>query len=257
MVNNSKKNLLLISVNYKGKNMNDQTAQDPQQPTTSYVDDYTPPTDTSNLTNVPLDDTQSFRAPSNSVSVPAAPTPVSSSTDNDDDGMDADDMEDALEGDMDEADGVTSDEDIEAQNIFFMLAVEDGEEALKEKFLDQLQEVIWDDFLANDVELLLTQEELGEFKVYKEKVSSAQGEAQEKAKDEMVEYLEKLVPDLEDIMLEKALDLKADLFVERINGMKQYFAEKPDQLAKISEAEQLMYEDKWKSAAGVLNAIHE
>lgn len=227
--------------------MNDQTAQDPTQQTTSYVDDYVPPTDDSNLTEIPLED--------------ATPTtvPVVASDDTDDEDDDDDNaMEDVLsdedfEGDTD----VKSDEDIEAQNIFVMLGVDEGDEALKEKFLDQLQEVIWDDFLKNDVELLLTQDELTAFNTHKEKVDSSQGEAQEKAKDEMVEYLEKLIPDLEDIMLEKALDLKADLFVERINGMKEYFTEKPEQLALVNEAEQLMYEDKWKSAAAILNGIKE
>ncbi len=213
--------------------MNDQSAQDPQLQSTSYVDDYTPPAQ-----SVPS---------SNDDGVVPVVVP-------DDAGND--DMENALEGNDDSA-GADSDEEIEAQNIFFMLDVEEGDESLKEKFLDQLQEVIWDDFLTNDVELLLTQDELVNFKVHKEKADTSQGDAQEKAKDEVVEYLEKLVPDLEDIMLEKALDLKADLFVERINGMKEYFAQKPDQLAKVAEAEQLMYEDKWKSAASVLNNIKE
>ncbi|MBP7842813.1 hypothetical protein KA017_02305 [Candidatus Woesebacteria bacterium] len=229
--------------------MNDLTAQDPQQQPTSYVDDYTPPADTNDLADVSLDDTQG----SNNGVVPVV---LPDDLDSDMDDVN-DDMEDALEGEDTDSTGADSDEEIEAQNIFYMLDVEEGDEALKEKFLDQLQEVIWDDFLTSDVELLLTQDELVNFKVYKEKADSTEGDAQEKAKDEMVEYLEKLVPDLEDIMLEKALDLKADLFVERINGMKEYFAEKPDHLAKVAEAEQLMYEDKWKSAASVLNSIKE
>lgn len=227
--------------------MNDQTAQDPQQQSTSYVDDYSPPADTNNSTDVALDDSPTSPAPNISGSDSSGVNPDDMS----------DDMEDALEGDSDDSFGAGSDEEIEAQNIFFMLDVEEGDEALKEKFLDQLQEVIWDDFLNNDVELLLTQDELVSFKVHKEKADSTQGDEQEKAKDEMVEYLEKLVPDLEDIMLEKALDLKADLFVERINGMKEYFAQKPDQLTKVAQAEQLMYEDKWKSSASVLNSIKE
>jgi len=153
--------------------------------------------------------------------------------------------------------GDVSEEDLEAQNIFVMLGVDNGEENLKEKFLDQLQDVIWDDFLVNDVQLLLSEDEMVKFKTHKEKIDSAQGEAQEQARDELVEFLEGLIPDLEDIMLEKALDLKADLFVERINGMKEYFAEKPDQLAIVNQAETLMGEDKWKTAADTLNGIKE
>lgn len=238
--------------------MNDLTAQDPQQQPTSYVDDYTPPADTNDLADVSLDDPQPIATQSTASSDDTGVVPVVLPDDLDSDMDDMnDDMEDALEGEDTDSTGADSEEEIEAQNIFYMLDVEEGDEVLKEKFLDQLQEVIWDDFLTSDVELLLTQDELVSFKVYKEKADSTEGDAQEKAKDEMVEYLEKLVPDLEDIMLEKALDLKADLFVERINGMKEYFAEKPDHLAKVAEAEQLMYEDKWKSAASVLNSIKE
>lgn len=219
--------------------MNDQTAQDPQQVTNSYVDEYVPPKDGSS-------DNSSDPAITN------VPVPEVSALENDDS---ADVLSD--EDFKGSSDSNISDEDIEAQNIFFMLGVEQGDDELKEKFLDQLQEVIWDDFLTNDVELLLTGEELVEFKTHKQKADTTQGDAQESAKDEMVEYLEKLVPDLEDIMLEKALDLKADLFVERINGAKEFFAQNPEKLELVSKAEQLMFEDKWRSSAQALNSIEE
>lgn len=213
--------------------MNDQTAQYQAQQTNSYVDEYVPPAPGQ-------DDTDSVGA-----SAANQTTPSDSAGDNPAQDTASDDASLNLQ------------EDIESQNIFFMLGVEDGDDDLKEKFLDQLQEVIWDDFLTNDIELLLTQNELGEFKTYKEKVDASEGDAQEQAKDEMVGYIEGLVPDLEDIMLEKALDLKADLFVERINGMKEYFAENQEKLAKVFEAEKQMYADQWKSAADVLNGIQE
>lgn len=235
--------------------MNDQTAQDPQGPgavpaqPNSYVDEYVPPASNTNLVDVPLDDV-------------AEPMIV----EDDDETVDSN-VEPSVEADKEEPlsdedfedsdDKAVSEEDIESQNIFMMLGVEAGDDDLKEKFLNQLQDVIWDDFLGNDVELLLNEAEITEFKVYKNKVDSTQDEAQEKAKDEMVEFLEKLVPDLEDIMLEKALDLKADLFAERISGMKEYYAEKPEQLAEVNQAETMMFEDKWKTAAITLNDIKE
>jgi hypothetical protein len=39
--------------------------------------------------------------------------------------------------------------------------------------------------------------------------------------------------------------------------MKEYFAEKPDQLALVNKAERLMNEKKWKSAANLLNSIKD
>lgn len=150
----------------------------------------------------------------------------------------------------------SSDEDLESMNIFFMLGAEDGTDEQKEKFLDELQQVIWDDFLSNDVKLLITSDETAEFDRLMQVKNSAQTTDQtESAQDSLVEYLEKLIPDLEDIMLEKALDLKADLFTERIASLKEYNVNNADKLEEIKKAEALMFEDKWKSATLVLNQI--
>ena len=149
-------------------------------------------------------------------------------------------------------------EDLEAQNIFFMLDAEDGSDDLKERFLNQLQEVIWNDFLNSDVELLLTDEETVSFNKLNTVAEEATDEnSKEQAKDKVVEYLEKLIPDLEEIMLEKALDLKADLFVERISGMKDLYTENQEKMDLVLKAESLMFEDKWRSAAQILNSIQE
>lgn len=150
-----------------------------------------------------------------------------------------------------------ADTSLEAQNVFFLLGADDSTDELKEKFLDQLQEVIWDDFLVNDIDLLLTQEEMPKFVELKRELMNAADEQREAAKDSLIEYLESLIPDLEDIMLEKALDLKADLYVERISGLKEYFAENEAVLKTISEAEALMFEDNWKASAEKLNSISE
>jgi hypothetical protein len=224
--------------------MNDHNTQDPLDTQTestspaqqsSYVDDYVPPTtnDTSQVAPIYIADEPEEEK-------------IESTQENP-----------KLEIDSDADFESEQEEAIESQNIFMMLGVEAGDDDLKEKFLDQLQEVIWDDFLGNDVELLLSEEENTQFKVYKDKVDSAQTESQEKSKDEMVDFLEKNIPDLEDIMLEKALDLKADLFAERISGMKEYFSDKPDELSGVNKAESQMLADKWQSAAQTLNNIKE
>lgn len=142
-------------------------------------------------------------------------------------------------------------ESLEDQNIFFLLGVNDGSEEDKEKFLDELQQVIWEDFLEFDVKLLITNDEYTEFKKLLDEPSANDLEKQEK----LVVYLEKLVPDLEEIMLEKALELKGDMFKERIAGMKEYHTANPDALSNIDRAEFMMAENKWRSAAELLNSI--
>lgn len=151
---------------------------------------------------------------------------------------------------------VDSEESLDSQNIFFMLGVEDGNEQLRDGFLNELQDVIWDDFLENDVSLLITTDEKVKFDSMMEKKNAVDANKNdEEIQDALVVYLESLIPDLEEIMLEKALDLKSDLFLERIKGLKEFHAENEANLAEISKAEKLLAEDKWRSASEVLNAL--
>src|SRR5260221_10105725 len=78
---------------------------------------------------------------------------------------------------------------LEDQNIFHLLGVQDATDEEKEKFLDELQQVIWEDFLENDVELLLTEEELTDFK----KISDNKELGEEDRQNKMIEFLEKLI----------------------------------------------------------------
>lgn len=144
-------------------------------------------------------------------------------------------------------------ESLEDQNIFYLLGVDDGTEEQKSQFLDELQQVIWEDFLDTDVKLLLTEAEMQEL----ERLEATKPDAKMEEQEEVIVYLEKLIPDLEDILLEKALGLKADLFRERIAGMREYHAANPQALTTVSEAEQLMNQEKWLSAARLLNTIAE
>lgn len=142
-------------------------------------------------------------------------------------------------------------EALEDQNIFEMLGISAATDAEKETFLDELQQIIWEDFLDNDVELLLTDEELGEFK----KISEKTGLSEDDKQTEMVDFLEKLIPDLEKIMLEKAIELKEEMFTERLVQLRKEFAEKPEALNKLDEAQKLQQDQKWRQAAQVVNAI--
>ena len=142
-------------------------------------------------------------------------------------------------------------ESLEEQNVFDLLGVADGTDEEREQFLDELQQVIWEDFLESDVELLVTVEEMAQVRSITDK-NIGDLEKQE----ELIVYLEKLIPDLEEIMLEKALELKEDMMKERIAGMKEMFAGQEDKLSRIAEAEQLISQNKWNSAAGVLNTVN-
>lgn len=201
-------------------------------PPVSYVDDYQPPAAVPNSSPVPAP------APVN----PMPMTPISSMMPT------AAPISPAM---SDQAGTNSISQTLEDQNIFFLLGVDDGSDEEKESFLDELQQVIWEDFLENDVQLLITEEENQGLKQIQAKTDFSEEDKQE----EMVVYLEKLIPDLEEIMLEKALELKEDMVRERIAGMRDYYADKPAELQKLDQAEALLKDDKWRDAAAALNSL--
>ncbi|HCC84775.1 MAG TPA: hypothetical protein DEP87_03775, partial [Candidatus Pacebacteria bacterium] len=151
---------------------------------------------------------------------------------------------------VDSSEATPDQESLEAQNIFELLGASKGSDAEKEAFLDELQQVIWEDFVANDIPLLLTHDELAQVQEIQAKTTDLA-----KQQEEIVTFLEKLIPDLEDIMLEKALELKREMVNERLAGLRTHLAGQTDKLAKLNEAEQAMYQHKWRSVAQKLNAL--
>jgi hypothetical protein len=215
----------------------------PQQPT-DYVDAYTPPAqhDQAHLKHTPWNadqnDTQNAQEEEDvqavvDQQVTQAVEPVQ-----------------PVQGD-ESADVEEADQSLESQNIFDLLGASDGEDSEKEAFLDELQQVVWEDFVQNDVQTILTEAEFAEFSQIVNQSEIANEEMQEKA----LEYLEKVVPDFEDILLEKALQLKQDLVWERVAGMKEFFAGKDQQLQAVVQAEALFKQDRWDDGAQLLNTL--
>lgn len=141
-------------------------------------------------------------------------------------------------------------EDIADLNIFDMLGVVDGTPEQREQFLNELQAVIWDDFIDHDTKLLLTEDEQKQLNSILQPDPKLP-ENQEKA----VVYLETLVPDLEEIMLEKALQLKEEMVRERLKAMQELHRTNTDKMSKLSQVEQLMNQKMWRTAMQELNSV--
>lgn len=144
-------------------------------------------------------------------------------------------------------------EDLASQNIFELLGVNQGSDQEKESFLDELQQVIWEDFLDKDLELLVTSTE-------KQDVDQilADKNLDDLAKQEkIVTYLEKIIPDLEEIMLDKALQLKKELVGERVSAMQSSFTNDPPKLAQVEQAAWQIGQGKWRSGAKILNQLSQ
>ena len=141
---------------------------------------------------------------------------------------------------------------LEDQNIFTLLGVTDGTEEEKSRFLDDLQQVIWEDFLENDVALLILD---SEHQKLKEIIGVSSANLSIETQEKIIEYLEELIPDLEEIMVDKAVRLKADLFRERVESLKTLYSNDQHKLQKCMQAESYIHEGSWALAADTLNSL--
>ena len=140
---------------------------------------------------------------------------------------------------------------LEDQSIFVLLGIMNGTDGERDDFLDRLQKTIWDDFLDNDVELLLTEEEVKPLIEIINEVGLDEDAKQEK----MANYLQELIPDLESILMEKALKLKEDLVRERLLSLEQLSADKPEKMQELEQIRNLMNEARWGDVGNKLNAF--
>ncbi|MCB9801355.1 MAG: hypothetical protein H6773_04170 [Pseudomonadales bacterium] len=141
---------------------------------------------------------------------------------------------------------------LEDQNIFSLLGVTDGTEEEKSRFLDDLQQVIWEDFLENDVALLILD---SEHQKLKDIIGGSSANLSIETQEKIIEYLEELIPDLEEIMVDKAVRLKADLFRERVESLKTLYVNDPQKLEMCMQAESYIHEGSWALAADTLNSL--
>lgn len=153
--------------------------------------------------------------------------------------------------DMPAVDQDSQGESLEEQNIFSMLGVSTASNEQRESFLDELQQVIWEDFLEYDVKLLITLEDYDHL----QEMLKKPGSDTEQSQEEIVTYLEKKIPDLENIMLEKALELKAEMFKERLTSLRELFSDQPEKIKSLAAAEKLMLEQKWRSAVEAVASL--
>ena len=137
---------------------------------------------------------------------------------------------------------------LEAQSVFEMLNIDDITADEREEFLNELEELIWEDFIKTDLPLMLTNDE---YKGAEEILNSQKNENQKK--EELLVYVEKILPDIEEIMYEKAIGLKEEMFMERVRKMEEAGAGDQDVLTVIEQVKKLVQVGQWKTAVETLN----
>lgn len=142
-------------------------------------------------------------------------------------------------------------EDLESQNIFIMLGLDNLEQAEKEAFLTDLEKLIWDNFIDVELPLMLNTEE----KNQAEQILADTGKTDDERKEALLVYLEKFIPDLEEVMYKKALSLKKDMFEERVNKMRKQASEENNLslMADLDQIQELVGAGRYKTAVELLN----
>ncbi len=144
-----------------------------------------------------------------------------------------------------------TDESIDEQNIFDLLGVSDASDQEKEAFLDELQQALWEDFLEKDLILLVSEQEMLEL----DKIKTSTGLSEEQRQAQLIAKIEQLVPDIEEIMLEKALELKEDMVLERLQGIRESFQQANQNEAQLDIVADHFKNGRWKTGTQLLNSL--
>ena len=142
-------------------------------------------------------------------------------------------------------------QNIESQNIFDLLGVRGMTKEEEESYLVRLNKAIWDDFLDNDVELLLTEEEVGKLIA----IINRQDVDEDQKQALMYDFLKGIIPDLDEILLEKASKLKEDLTLERVASMEELVVGDEGKLEELKRVRELVKGGQWASVSEMLNKI--
>lgn len=142
-------------------------------------------------------------------------------------------------------------EDLESQNIFAMLGLDHLEQSEKEAFLDDLEKLIWDNFIEVELAQLLNAEE----KSQAEQILADSTKSDDERKEALLLYLEKFIPNLEEVMYQKALSLKKEMFEERIRQSRQQASEDNNLslMADLDQIQELIKAERYKTAIALLN----
>ena len=141
-------------------------------------------------------------------------------------------------------------EKLQKMSIFEMLGVE-GTEEEKEAFLSEVQDVIWQDVVENDLAPLLSEPEMDEV----DAMLNDESASEDTKRDYLFDLILKKVPNAEEVLLERTMQLKSDLLHERFHGMQQFFANNPEAMQKLEVAHGHIDADEHEEAVALLNEL--
>jgi len=134
-------------------------------------------------------------------------------------------------------------------DIFSLLGIEGTTDEDREAFLNQLQDAIWEEVVEDELLEQMTDEEVDSI----EQTIVNEDIAAEEKRNTLFSMLSDKVPNLEEKLAETTNRLKYDLLGERVDGLREFYAENAQQLGVLDQVEQLVEAGNVVEAVAMLN----
>ena len=144
----------------------------------------------------------------------------------------------------------TAQQTLQRMDIFDILGAQ-GTNEEKEAFLEELQDVIWQEVFEKHVSEKLTDDDVKAV----EGIIADEAMEDDAKRVKLFEMLRDKVPDLDSILLDRTVQLKADMLQQRLEGMKEFYASNADATGKLSQAEQMWGAEQYQEMVDLLNTL--
>ena len=125
----------------------------------------------------------------------------------------------------------------------------------EERTAAELAAGVWDEFAASDLFEELPEEALAKMESFLN-ANAPENPDDTPAVDpnELIEVIRPFMPDIGERLANRMLELKANMFMERVGGLESRFQNDPAKLAQVRDAADLGTQGQWAQAVQQLNA---
>ena len=135
-------------------------------------------------------------------------------------------------------------------DIFTVLGV-DQDDPDKESFLRKMEDALWEEIIESEVGDKLEVSEITTLEsiLHDENISTTE------KRDKLFGFLAEKIPHFELIVREYTLSAKKDLLLERLEALKEFYAQDMDALFQVNQADILFDEGKFSECVMLLNEL--
>lgn len=137
-------------------------------------------------------------------------------------------------------------------DIFRILGIQ-GNSPDHEALLSEFQDAIWEDTMNSEVTDNLTEADIAKVEAILENETLSDSQRQE----QLYGLLMDKVPNIEEVLQNKTVQLKADMLMQRVEGLRQYWQSQGNaqSIATVDAAEKAMYDGDYATTLSLLEQV--